>query len=293
MDYAAISDLTKLQELLPNVRFESADMLLARVRSMKTSRELDWIRKAVAASEAGYLEMQKEIRAGIPFRELNNIWTSTVLKHDALPVYATPISRMAPGRGQYKQPDSVLVRGPELVEEGLVYRVEYSVVAGSYFSDQKFNFYVGTPIKESYATWQEHHDRQIFMEDFIRPGMSKREVFAACQAEFANVEEYMWWIHGVGMEVHEEPQLGSLLPHSLAVKPEITFEENKVSALESSWLVEDIYVLKADGFQGWAPCRKRWRYFERVCERKPVRPEHFGRLSAGSVEGLGGQCAEK
>ena len=249
MDYAAISDLAKLQEFLPNVQFEAADMLLARVRSMKTPRELAWIQKAVAASEAGYREMQKEIRAGISFRDLNNVWAATVLKHDALPVYAAPISWMVPGRGQYKQPDSVLVRGPEEVEEGLVYRVDYSAVAGGYFSDQKFNFCLGTPLKESYAVWQEHRDRQIFMENFIRPGMSKREVFAACRAEFKNVEEYMWWIHGVGMEVHEEPQLGSLLPHSLEVKPEITFEENNVSALESSWLVEDIYVLKADGFQ--------------------------------------------
>ena len=129
---------------------------------------------------------------------------ATVLKHDALPVYAAPISWMVPRRGQYKQPDSVLVRGPEVVEEGLVYRVDYSAVAGGYFSDQKFNFCLGTPLKESYAVWQEHRDRQIFMENFIRPGMSKREVFAACRAEFKNVEEYMWWIHGVGMEVHEE-----------------------------------------------------------------------------------------
>ena len=145
MDYAAISDLAKLRELLPNVQFEAADMLLARARSMKTPRELDWIKKAVAASEAGYKEMQKEIRAGIPFRDLNNVWAATVLKHDALPVYAAPISWMVPGRGQYKQPDSVLVRGPEEVEEGLVYRVDYSAVAGGYFSDQKFNFCLGTP----------------------------------------------------------------------------------------------------------------------------------------------------
>ena len=149
MDYAAISDLAKLRELLPNVQFEAADMLLARARSMKTPRELDWIKKAVAASEAGYREMQKEIRAGIPFRDLNNIWATTVLKHDALPVYAAPISWMVPRRGQYKQPDSVLVRGPEEVEEGLVYRVDYSAVAGGYFSDQKFNFCLGTPIKRA------------------------------------------------------------------------------------------------------------------------------------------------
>lgn len=81
-------------------------------------------------TETGYKEMQKEIRAGIAPRDLNTVWAATVLKHNALPVYAAPISWMAPGRGRYKQPDSVLVRGPEIVEEGLVYRVDYSAVAG-------------------------------------------------------------------------------------------------------------------------------------------------------------------
>ncbi len=51
------------------------------------------------------------------------------------------------------------------------------------------------------------------------------------------------------MVVHEEPQLGSLLPYSLVVKPRITLEKNNVLALESSWLVEINYVLKADGYQ--------------------------------------------
>ena len=83
----------------------------------------------------------------------------------------------------------------------------------------------------------------------VRPGMAKHEVYAACQAECKNVDEYMWRIHGVGMEAHDEPQLGSLLPHKPEVESEVTFEGNNVSALVSSWLVEDNNVLKTDGFQ--------------------------------------------
>jgi len=33
------------------------------------------------------------------------------------------------------------------------------------------------------------------------------------------------------------------------VKPEVTFEVGQVLALEPSWLVEDLYVLKEDGFE--------------------------------------------
>ena len=71
---------------------------------------------------------------------------------------------------------------------------------------------MGTPIKESYAIWQEHYYRQLFMEDLIRPGIMKCKVYAACEAGLKHVDEYVGWIRGVVMDVHEEPQLGSLLP---------------------------------------------------------------------------------
>ncbi len=76
---------------------------------------------------------------------------------------------------------------PVIIVEGLVYRVDFSAVTGGYFSDQKFSSCVGTPIKESYAIWQEHRDRQLFMEDLIRPGTMKRKVYAACEAGFKHV----------------------------------------------------------------------------------------------------------
>ena len=87
------------------------------------------------------------------------------------------------------------------------------------------------------------------MKNFIRPGMSKREVYDACVGNFRHLEEYVFWIHGVGLDVHEEPRVGSLLPSAVDVKSEITFELGQTLALEPSWLVEDLYVLNEDGFE--------------------------------------------
>ena len=251
MDFASASDLARLRELLPEAAFVSADLLLADARACKTPQEIQWLRKAIAASEAGYREMLGEVRVGISFQDLVTVWAKVVLDNGALPINTSPVSWMLPGGGTSlrEQPDAAVIRGPGIVEAGLVYRVDLAAIAAGYFSDQKFNFSVGAPREASLAVWRQHRERQLFMEDFVRPGKTKREVFEACQRAFTDTDEYAWWIHGVGMDKHEEPLIGSLLPAAVDVRPEITFAENNVVSLESSWLEEDMYVLQADGFE--------------------------------------------
>ena len=251
MDFAAVSDLERLKELMPQADFVAADLLLAQARACKTPQEIARQRTAIAASEAGYRELLREVRVGMPFQELVTVWAKTVLDNGALPIDSSPVSWMLPhgGTSLQEQPGAAVIRGPGIVEAGLVYRVDLAAISAGYFSDQKFNFCVGTPRPESLAVWREHRERQLFMEDFVRPGKSKREVFAACQREFKDTDAYAWWIHGVGMDKHEEPLIGSLLPSAVDVRPEITFAEGNVVSLESSWLEEDMYVLRKSGFE--------------------------------------------
>jgi Xaa-Pro aminopeptidase len=251
MDYASASDLRRLMELLPEADVVSADLVIAQARACKTPQEIQWLRRAIAASEAGYKEMLREVRVGITFQDLVTVWAKAVLDNGALPIDSSPVSWMLPhgGTSLRDQPNAAVIRGPGVVEAGLVYRVDLAAISGGYFSDQKFNFCVGPPRKESLAVWQAHRDRQRFMEYYVRPGKTKRDVFEACQREFKDIDAYAWWIHGVGMDKHEEPLIGSLLPAAVDVRPEITFAENNVVSLESSWLEEDMYVLKKDRFE--------------------------------------------
>ncbi len=249
MDYMAFSDMAKLTALLPKCTFESADILMTKARAAKTPAELEWMSKSMRASEAGFKEVLKRASPGMPFTVLSKIWAKTVLDMGSLPVCGTPTNFLFNTAGRQTKGDALLLRSPAVVEESLIYRFDFGAVTGGYFSDQKFNFCVGTPSAGQMAVWNEHRDRQIFIEDFVRPGMTKREVYEACQKSFRHVDEYDWWIHGVGLEKHEEPHIGSLSPHSIEVKPEVTFELNNVSSLESSWLMEDLYILKAGGFK--------------------------------------------
>jgi Xaa-Pro aminopeptidase len=140
-------------------------------------------------------------------------------------------------------------RLPSRLEAGCITRLDLAVCYKGYFSDQKIVICIGQPDPEATAIYEEHRDRQEFMRTFIKPGMSKREVYDACVNRFKHLDEYSFWIHGVGLDVHEEPRVGTLLEYSVNVKEEVTFEVGQVLALEPSWLVEDLYLLKETGFE--------------------------------------------
>ena len=85
--------------------------------------------------------------------------------------------------------------------------------------------------------------------NFIRPGMTKRQLHEACTREFRDLGEYSYYFHGVGMDVHEEPRVGTGFAREAAVWEEVTIEMGAVLALESSWLVEDMFVLEESGIR--------------------------------------------
>ena len=61
-------------------------------------------------------------------------------------------------------------------------------------------------------------------------------------------ERGTWLIHGVGMDIHEEPKMSSAyLTGHKRVASDIVFEEGNVLSLEGSWLAEELTVLEKEG----------------------------------------------
>ena len=127
---------------------------------------------------------------------------------------------------------------------------DWNICYQGYMSDFKLPLCFGEPTQKAVETVNGHVQRIAFMYDAVRPGKTKREVFEACRREF-NAERSdapLWLVHGVGMDVHEEPRMSSAYPSGHErVAPEIVFEEGNVLSLEGSWLVEEAAVLERDG----------------------------------------------
>jgi Xaa-Pro aminopeptidase len=253
LDYTPVNVLNRLTELLPGAEFFAADNLLGKLRSVKSPEELAYIKKAVGIAEGAFLDIKNTIREGSLVADIMTGWAQAVIGRGGYPVAGLPFdfitqSVMSVQEG-FKKPGHYIDRLPSKLEAGCTTRFDLSVCYKGYVSDQKIVVCVGEPAPEAVAIYQEHRDRQEFMKSFIKPGMSKREVYDACVENFEHLDEYVFWIHGVGLDVHEEPRVGSLLPSAVDVKQEMTFEVGQVLALEPSWLVEDLYVLSEHGFE--------------------------------------------
>lgn len=146
-----------------------------------------------------------------------------------------------------------LSRYPKYIKPGVTTRLDLAACYRGYYSDQKFVLCLGKPSAEALEAFHAHRARQELMRQVIRPGVTKEEVYRTCMekftsmSEYGSTEEYGFWIHGVGLDFHEEPRVGSYLPLSASVMPEVTFELNTVVALEPSWLVEDTYIVEETG----------------------------------------------
>ena len=258
MGHTPASTLLALQESLPAARFVCAESLLMRLRAVKTPEQILRVQRSIAIAEQAFSQICSVIRQGMSWFEVGRVWAKAVIDQGGAPHLLTP------GGFIHSTPPSAsssnvrgLVRYPTRVEHGITTRLDFAVCYDGYYSDFKIPVCLGEPSSYATATLNEHVDRLQIMYATVRPGRTKREVNDTLVKEFRNVEEYSWWVHGVGLDVHEEPRIGSLYPSSVAVRPEIAFEEGNVLALEASWLVEETTLLEADGPRNLCQLRTR------------------------------------
>jgi Xaa-Pro aminopeptidase len=262
MDYAPVSLLDQLRVLLPEARFVSADNLLRKCRAVKNSDELACLQQAIVTAEEAFLSIRHSIKADTPVKDIAAAWAQEVHALGAFPVEAMPFdfivqSVMTVQEG-FKQERKFIDRLPVRLEAGVMTRLDLGVCYKGYFSDQKIVICVGEPAPEAVVIYKQHRERQEFMRATIKPGMTKRQVYDACVQHFTDLEQYCFWIHSIGLDLHEEPRVGNLLPSAVDYNEELTFEVGQVLALEPSWLVEDMYLLTEHG-----------------CERLSTLPQHI------------------
>ena len=258
-----------LLEGLPDARFEDAESIMVRTRTVKTAREVVCTQKAVHVAEQAFEDARDEMRRAASWSEVGRALARAVLNRGAAPHQInpfdficadfehSPILNQAPAQGS--TPDAMgwepegLTRWPAPhapPHDVGTTRLDWNICYQGYVSDFKLPLCFGEPTPNAVETVNAHVRRIAFMYDAVRPGKTKREVFETCRREFKaeKSDAPLWLVHGVGMDVHEEPRMSSAYPTGHErVAPEIVFEEGNVLSLEGSWLVEELAVLERDG----------------------------------------------
>jgi len=96
------------------------------------------------------------------------------------------------------------------LEEGMLIRSDWGVRIDGYWSDIARTAVVGKASREQRTRFDHISAVHDTVVDFLRPGIVAREVADLARREYARLgEEFRWGIvgHGIGLVVHEEPQL--------------------------------------------------------------------------------------
>lgn len=249
LEFMPAADFEALNALLPDVRWTDGSRVLRRLRAVKTSAEIDRLRRAVRAAEGGITRMANAIQVGTSLLELSKAWKT-----------GAKVTASEGGFGLSGHWDYISV-GPNLSDQkavvvpGALIKADVGTLVDGYSSDSARTFVYGTPSSLAGDIYQAlEHAFQAGLKQ-ITPGNTFGAVHAAMLASMRRdgLHEYYrgHFGHSVGGSVGIEEW-----PFFSAGNQEI-IEPDMVVALEAPFygqglgalMIEDQFLVTATGVE--------------------------------------------
>ena len=242
-----VFDLFALQKALPGAEFVDAHTAISRLRLHKTAAELDLQRQAIRLSEAALEATLQEVRAGMTETEVEGILLRNLFAHGADGLAFAPT--VAAGGNAAKphahaRPDYKIKPGDALLFDfGGSYR--------GYSADITRTFFVGQVSEHDRAFYETVLAANAKGRAVSRPGVTASDVDDAVQkvleqSQFAQFRRHKTG-HGLGLDVHEAPQIMRGNLEVLEPGMVFTIEPGLYRDGEAGVRIEDNVVITADG----------------------------------------------
>jgi len=257
-----------MRDQLPELELADASWIMCQMRSVKCEKEVSLIRKAIDGSEAAWHRLLENVTVNSTRRELRKIIEQTASENDC-----EILPRSVLWRSQVpEEPDSprkgldasLILRQhwcgsvlDEPIESDKTFEMDLVFRHRGYFSDIYMRFCIGTPEDEVVETLIEHQRAQDELSKTIRPGMPAKVALKNLRGIVKDLvgDKYgpdpLCYIHGVGLEPHEEPFVNNEWPEE-SEQSRITMEVGTVFVIEcefgSVWY-ENMHLLTEDGVE--------------------------------------------
>jgi len=244
-----VFDLFALQEALPGADFVDIHAAISAIRLHKTADELDLQRKAIRLSEAALAATLQEVRAGMTEMEIQSILLRNLFSQGADGLAFAPI--VAAGGNAAKphahaRPDYRIKPGDALLFDfGGSYR--------GYSADITRTFFVQEVSEHDRAFYETVLAANARGREVARPGIAASDVDDAVQkvleqSQFAEFRRHKTG-HGLGLDVHEAPQI--MRGNSQVLEPGMVFtiEPGLYRDGEAGVRIEDDVVVTDDGIE--------------------------------------------
>lgn len=244
LPYAVHQGLTRA---LPHATFAPASALVARLRAIKSEAELERIRKAMHATQAGAQAMVDAIRPGITERQL-----AALAKEAALAAGGDYIDFLIVGAAE----NGAIVHGipsDYALKDGDIIRFDLGAVYDSYAGDFARTYVVGNAPSERdamhYAAVRAAVEAGI---EAVRPGVTAGQVYDAMLAAGQAIDPDLKREHaghGMGLEVHEEPMIYKGSEFVLEPGMVVMIECGRYILGQAGYQLEDLVLVTENGYE--------------------------------------------
>lgn len=221
-----------------------ADLL--NIRAIKAADEVEMMRRAVQLSEQALEETLAQVRVGMDERDIAALLSERLQANGAEGLSFSPLvlsgEKSALPHG---------TTGGRTVQDGEFLLFDFGGMAGSYPADITRTFVVGTPTEEMQRIYNTVQAANAAARAVIRPGVTCDAVDRAARdvIEAAGYGEFFTHRtgHGLGLEVHELPQIAAQVEQPLEAGMVFTVEPGIYVPNVGGVRIEDNIVVTADG----------------------------------------------
>lgn len=254
-----VTEFRQLQEALPQARFQSAAPVVWPVRAIKSELEIAKIRQACRITCEAFAVAQRAMRPGMMEREVASIVRAEMFKRGAtgegfLALFGGPRGIWADAIAS----DYRFQKGDPIMFDG-------GCCVDGYYSDVSRMAWVGEPSAEDRRLYELARQANAEALSALRPGAKIKDVHAAGQRAFRTGGAGALLVfgggqlgHGIGLSIHEQPDMSAdseetLQPGmTIAVEPAIT-NKPKWTDSDRFFIVENNVVITADGYELLTP----------------------------------------
>ena len=218
------------------------------LRARKTSFDLERMRVAQAVTDAAFTHMAGFIRPGMTERQVQRELDDYMLRNGADELAFASIVATGPnGANPHAQPSDARL------EAGQCVVMDFGAKAAGYCSDMTRMVFVGEPnarLREAYAVLRAANEQ---VEAALAPGMTGKEAHEMAErileeGGFGGKMGHGLG-HGVGLEIHELPNLNTRNDKPLEPGNVVTVEPGIYIEGEFGMRLEDCGVVTESGFE--------------------------------------------
>lgn len=239
-------EMNYIQQAAPDVKFASAEDLIAQLRMVKDSVEKAAMKAAVEISQTALLAALQSFKTGMTELEFSSLLTMEMLTAGAENVAFGAIVSGGPNSA-----NPHAMPGDRPIQNGDLLVIDYGAMKAGYCADITRTFGIGEIEPEFVKIHEVTQAANAAARAFARPGVRAGDVDKAARdvIEAAGYGEYFTHRvgHGLGMEGHEPPYMHGANDLILREGMTFTIEPGIYLPGRGGVRVEDDVIITADG----------------------------------------------